>query len=293
MADSKISELPAAALPLAGTELIVLVQDGATVQATIDDIPGTGGGGGSGDVTGPGASVDNAIARMDGTTGKIIQSSIVTISDTGVVAGILNLTASGVIQGGSFTGSVVGLSGTKAELDAVCSNGNLLYVGDITQYTDEMAQDAVGAMVNTSLTYVDGGPQLGLTPRTINGVTYDGTANITIPSANRVVTLTDPVGASPAIVSVSAATTDVGILTALSQNSTIANPSGSPTDTQRLTLRIKSTTSRTLTWGSKYRGSDDLPLPSATTGSSKTDYLGFQYNSADDKWDYVAKNFGF
>lgn len=32
----------------------------------------------------------------------------------------------------------------------------------ITQYTDEMAQDAVGAMVNTTLTYVDATPLLGI-----------------------------------------------------------------------------------------------------------------------------------
>lgn len=37
---------------------------------------------GSGDVTGPASSTDNAIARFDGTTGKIIQDSAVTIADT-------------------------------------------------------------------------------------------------------------------------------------------------------------------------------------------------------------------
>lgn len=37
---------------------------------------------GGGDVTGPGSSTDNAIARFDLTTGKIIQNSVVTIADT-------------------------------------------------------------------------------------------------------------------------------------------------------------------------------------------------------------------
>lgn len=44
-------------------------------------------GGGGGDVTGPGSSNDNAIARFDGTTGKIIQdytSNAPTINDSGV-----------------------------------------------------------------------------------------------------------------------------------------------------------------------------------------------------------------
>jgi hypothetical protein len=47
-----------------------------------------GAGGGSGDVTGPASSIDNAIVRYDGTTGKIIQgytSNSPTISDTGLI----------------------------------------------------------------------------------------------------------------------------------------------------------------------------------------------------------------
>lgn len=74
-------------------------------------------------------------------------------------------------QDGTFSGtssgtntgdqtSIVGITGTKAEFDAACSDGNFLYSGDVTQYTDEMAQDAVGAMVDSSLNYVDGTPLL-------------------------------------------------------------------------------------------------------------------------------------
>lgn len=37
---------------------------------------------GTGDVVGPGSATDNAIARFDGTTGKLIQNSAVTIADT-------------------------------------------------------------------------------------------------------------------------------------------------------------------------------------------------------------------
>lgn len=45
---------------------------------------------GSGDVVGPASATDNAIARYDSTTGKLIQDSIVTISDTGVVSHTTN-----------------------------------------------------------------------------------------------------------------------------------------------------------------------------------------------------------
>jgi hypothetical protein len=53
---------------------------------------GGGGGGGSGDVVGPASATDNAVARFDGTTGKLIQNSAVTIADTSG-----DITTSGVV----------------------------------------------------------------------------------------------------------------------------------------------------------------------------------------------------
>ncbi len=47
-----------------------------------------------GDVVGPASSTDNAIARFDTTTGKLLQNSVVTVGDTGVVTGVTELTAS-------------------------------------------------------------------------------------------------------------------------------------------------------------------------------------------------------
>ena len=40
------------------------------------------GGGGTGDVVGPASATDNAICRYDGTTGKLLQDSVVTVADT-------------------------------------------------------------------------------------------------------------------------------------------------------------------------------------------------------------------
>lgn len=51
--------------------------------------------------------------------------------------------------------SIVGITGTKAEFDTAVTDGNFLYVGDVTQYTDEMAQDAVGNAVGNGLDYDD------------------------------------------------------------------------------------------------------------------------------------------
>lgn len=53
----------------------------ATTQAVIDSISALG----TGYVTGPESSTDNAIARFDGTTGKVVQNSAITISDAGAM----------------------------------------------------------------------------------------------------------------------------------------------------------------------------------------------------------------
>jgi hypothetical protein len=47
-----------------------------------------------GDVVGPASSTDNAVARFDTTTGKLLQNSVVTVGDTGAVAGVTTLAAS-------------------------------------------------------------------------------------------------------------------------------------------------------------------------------------------------------
>lgn len=64
------------------------------------------GGGGSGDVTGPASSTDNAVARFDSTTGKIIQNSGVVINDLGEVSvGVWKGTEVGLSYGGTGASS--------------------------------------------------------------------------------------------------------------------------------------------------------------------------------------------
>jgi len=74
---------------------------------------------------------------------------------------------------------------------------------------------------------------------------------------------------------------------------TINAPTGSLTDGQKLMFRIKSTNIQTLSWNAIYAGGADLTLPSATSGSSLTDYYGFIYNSGATKWHLLSKISGF
>jgi hypothetical protein len=85
-------------------------------------------------------------------------------------------------------------------------------------------------------------------------------------------------------------TADQYDVTALAAAVTVSAPSGTPTDGQKLTIRIKDNgTARGLTWTTSSGGYRILGtiLP-VTTIVSKTIYIGCIYNSADTFWDVVA-----
>lgn len=93
----KISQLPSAS-SLSGTEVVPVVQDGTTKKASVSLF----GGGGSGDVSGPGSSTNNAIARFDGTDGSTIQNSGATVDDSG------NVIATNISSGATVSGTNTG-----------------------------------------------------------------------------------------------------------------------------------------------------------------------------------------
>lgn len=71
-------------------------------------------------------------------------------------------------------------------------------------------------------------------------------------------------------------------------NLTVNAPTGTPTDGQRLVVRIKSTNAHAFIFNAAYRASLDMPFPAALSGAGKTDYLGFIFNAADAKWDLIT-----
>lgn len=90
-------------------------------------------GAGSGDVSGPSSATDNAIARFDTTTGKLIQNSSVTIDDSGSI---------NIPSGQQYL-----VNGSPVE-----------------GYSDEQAQDAIGAILTDTseidFTYTDETPSI-------------------------------------------------------------------------------------------------------------------------------------
>lgn len=96
-------------------------------------------------------------------------------------------------------------------------------------------------------------------------------------------------------ISINANTTDIATQanTQAAGTLTINAPSGTPINGQRLVLRLRSTNVQTFAWDAVFTGSTDLALPTASSGSSQYDYMGFLYNSTAAKWQMVAKVFGF
>jgi hypothetical protein len=75
----------------------------------------------------------------------------------------------------------------------------------------------------------------------------------------------------------------------------LGNPTGTVGDGERLIFRVTQGAggSKLLTYDTLYRFSTDLPSPILSTAAGKTDYLGFIYNAANSKWDFLALTRGF
>ena len=143
-----------------------------------------------GDASGPGSSTDNAIARFDGTGGKTLQNSTVTISDDPPVITIGDGTAEDVAI--KFDGNAkdfhIALDDSEDKL--IIGEGSTVGTNEILSITDDAVTIGDGAAVDTYLNF-DGNAvdyRVGIDDGTDKleigaGVAHGTTAAISIDSA--------------------------------------------------------------------------------------------------------------
>ena len=159
----------AAAAPVAGNlvsgELAINITDGKLYYknnaGVVTLLASTSGA--SGDVVGPASATDNALARFDLTTGKLIQNSVGILSDAGILTGLTGLTSSGPITLSSLTSGRVTFAGASGLLtdsaNLVWDNANTrLGIGGNPSYTlDVVGRARVGIAGSTpALTLISG-----------------------------------------------------------------------------------------------------------------------------------------
>lgn len=144
-------------LTLVAGSNVTITTDASTDTITISATGG--GGGGSGDVVGPSSATDNALARFDGTTGKLIQNSAATLSDTGALD-VPNATLDYIQIDTAATPPTI-VQGTLAwdsgngTLDFGLVGGNVaLKVGE-QQYT-RVYNDTLSTMTKGQVVYISG-----------------------------------------------------------------------------------------------------------------------------------------
>jgi len=123
----------------------VVVQDGNNLVLEVTPTPSTTvildrgiagpvGPAGPGNVNGPASATDNAVARFDGTTGKLIQNSVVTIGDTGNIAGVGTLAVTDLTDSSLTAGRVTyaGTGGNLVDSANLTFNGTTLTANALT-----------------------------------------------------------------------------------------------------------------------------------------------------------------
>lgn len=260
-------------------------------------------GGGSGDVVGPASSTAMAVARYNGTTGKLLKNSLVTIDDVGnmSVGGTL-----GVDQINASGGDTVfGLAG--------------MVNNDYINFSDPsgvVTLTAAGSSTNigfnfipkgTGIVAIGGSEIITLGRSSISGATWlsssVGTATDKAISPNAVKTyiestavtmankrLTKRVGTttSSATPTINTDNFDAYHLTAQAADITsfTTNLTGTPTDFQQLRISVTGTAARAITWGASFENGP-VALPTTTVTTTRLDVL-LEYSTVTSKWRCMA-----
>lgn len=174
---------------------------------------------GGGDMSGPGAAVtDNAITRWDGTTGTVVQNSVVLVGDTG------NITGVGTI---AFTGATI--SGLSAS-SLVATDASKVLTSTVSGLSPTFTGLTLSGLTASTLLASDGSKALtssvsGLSPA-FTGLTLSGlTASRLVATDGSKAFTSTTAGLSPnfTAVSLGAANTTAGLLDLFSSSHAFKN----------------------------------------------------------------------
>jgi hypothetical protein len=124
----------------------------------------------SGDVDGPSSATDNAVARFNGTTGKLVQNSLVTIDDSGNVSGVVQINTTTVDATNVEVTNIKAKDGTAA-----------LQIADSTGVVSVTAAPVLTALTASQAVFTDASKGL-----VSNAIT--GTGNVVMSTSPTLVT---------------------------------------------------------------------------------------------------------
>ena len=235
---------------------------------------------------------------LAGTVGGTTSAPVITLSST--ITGLLkaNGTAisaavsgtdyapatsgTGILKGNGAGGTSTAVSGTDYA-PATSGSGILKGNGAGGTSTAVSGTDYAPATSGSGILKGNGAGGTSTATAGTDYVTPTGSETLT----NKRITPRINTTASTTTLTINSDTTDQYTVTALAVNMAIGAPTGTPTDGQKLIIRILDNgTVRSLSWDAAFRTINTF-LPSATV-ANKTTYVGCLYNTAASKWDVVG-----